>query len=150
MNDGPVTQPPRRRSFLGWLLGGWATAVAGAIGFPIARFLVPPDVPEAAALNANAGPDTALRANSGRIVPLGSTPVLLVRTPAGDLRAFSGECTHLSCNVQYRDDLQQIWCACHNGLYDLNGGNVSGPPPRPLEPFDVAVQDGDIIISRNA
>ena len=36
-----------------------------------------------------------------------------------------------------KEDLRQIWCACHNGLYDLAGRNVSGPPPRPLEVFEV-------------
>ncbi len=32
-----------------------------------------------------------------------------------------------------------IWCACHNGHYDLFGKNVAGPPPRPLEPYKVQV-----------
>ena len=50
----------------------------------------------------------------------------------GNYRALSATCTHLGCIVQYRSDLQEIWCACHNGLYDLNGRNISGPPPRPL------------------
>jgi len=150
MKDASVVEPVKRRGFLSWLLGSMATAVGAAIVFPIVRFLVPPDVPEAASLTANAGPESSLRANSGKIVPLGSVPALLIRTPTGELRAFEAECTHLSCTVQYRDDLQQIWCACHNGLYDLTGGNISGPPPRPLRPYDVAVTDGDIIITRTS
>ena len=52
--------------------------------------------------------------------------------------------------MQYRDDLREIWCACHNGHYDLHGRNVSGPPPRPLDEFAVHVQDDDIIIQRKA
>ena len=44
--------------------------------------------------------------------------------------------------MQYRSDLSQIWCACHNGHYDLNGKNVAGPPPRPLDTFVVNVARG--------
>jgi Rieske Fe-S protein len=51
--------------------------------------------------------------------------------------------------VQYKDDTRQIWCACHNGIYDLNGHNVSGPPPRPLEEYVVNVAEGDIVVSRS-
>jgi Rieske Fe-S protein len=50
--------------------------------------------------------------------------------------------------VQYRDDTHQVWCACHNGIYDLGGRNVSGPPPRPLETYDVHVRGDEIIVER--
>ena len=60
----------------------------------------------------------------------------------------SATCTHLSCTVQYRDDLHEVWCACHNGMYDLNGRNVSGPPPRPLESFEVQVRGEEIYVRR--
>ena len=49
---------------------------------------------------------------------------IIVRTAAGDYPAFSATCTHLACTVQYRAELQHIWCACHNGHYDLNGRNM--------------------------
>jgi Rieske Fe-S protein len=52
--------------------------------------------------------------------------------------------------VQYRGDLKQIWCACHNGLYDLHGRNVSGPPPRPLDEYSVNVINDEILVSRMA
>ncbi len=57
-------------------------------------------------------------------------------------------CTHLGCTVQYRPDLMQIWCACHNGHYNLNGVNVSGPPPRPLTPYAVNVLGNQIVVSK--
>lgn len=64
------------------------------------------------------------------------------------LKAFSAVCTHLECTVQYRPDMERIWCACHNGIYDLNGRNVAGPPPRPLDVFKVAVQGDDVVVSK--
>ena len=50
--------------------------------------------------------------------------------------------------MQYRADVHQVWCACHNGLYDLSGRNVSGPPPRPLESYEVHTSGEDIVVSR--
>jgi cytochrome b6-f complex iron-sulfur subunit len=137
-----------RRSLLNWILGIWSAGVLGSIVFPITRYLVPPDVPEAPTASVSAGPASTLAPNSGRIVPFGSEPAIVVRTANGELRAFAATCTHLSCTVQYREDLEHIWCACHNGHYDLNGRNISGPPPRPLEAFDADVQGDEIIISR--
>ena len=89
-----------------------------------------------------------LRPNSAKIFRFGTRPVLLLMTAEGEYRALSAVCTHLSCTVQYRNDLHQIWCACHNGLYDLNGRNISGPPPRPLDAFQVHVRGDEIVVSR--
>jgi Rieske Fe-S protein len=146
-----MTAPnPERRQVLDWLLGSWLAGVLGSVVYPVARYLVPPDVAEAAPPSVNAGKAATLLSNTGRIVPFGTQPVMVVRTSTGELRAFSATCTHLTCTVQYRSDLEHIWCACHNGHYDLNGRNIAGPPPRPLDPFDVAVQGEDIVIVRRA
>jgi nitrite reductase/ring-hydroxylating ferredoxin subunit len=132
------------------VLGTWAAGVVGSILYPIVRYLVPPDVPEAAGLSASAGSAATLAPNSARIVPFGASPVIVVRTGVGELRAFAATCTHLDCTVQYRPDLGRIWCACHNGHYDLNGRNIAGPPPQPLASFDVDLKDDEIMISRKA
>ena len=146
----PHNTSPGRRSILNWLLGLWGGGVCGAVLYPVARYLAPPEVPEAATQSVTAGSAQSLAPNSARVVPFGSRPAIVIRTAAGELRAFSATCTHLDCTVQYRPDLQRIWCACHNGQYDLNGRNVAGPPPRPLEPFDVNVKDDEIALSRRS
>jgi Rieske Fe-S protein len=139
-----------RRRFVNWLLSVSGTGVVGSIVYPVARYLAPPDIPEAAAFSVSAGSARSLMPNSGRVVPFGSQPAIVVRTATGELRAFAATCTHLACTVQYRPDLQRIWCACHDGQYDLNGRNVAGPPPRPLEPYDVNVNGDDVVISRRS
>jgi Rieske Fe-S protein len=146
----PHGPQPGRRSVLNWLLGTWSAGVVGAIVFPILRYLVPPDIPEATTLSVKAGAASTLKPNSARIVPFGSTPALVVRTTTGELRAFDGTCSHLACTVQYRPDLEHIWCACHNGHYDLNGKNIAGPPPRPLTVFEAHEQGDEITVSRKA
>lgn len=139
-----------RRGVLNWLLGLSGGGVLASIVYPVVRFLAPPDVPEAAALSVTAGSAQALPPNSARVVPFGARPAIVIRTTGGELRAFSATCTHLDCTVQDRPDLQRIWCACHNGEYDLNGRNVAGPPPRPLDRYDVDLAGDDITITRRS
>ena len=91
-----------------------------------------------------------VKPNTGQIFKFGSRPAILVRTEAGELRAFSAVCTHLNCTVQYRADLGHIWCACHNGHFDLKGQNIGGPPPRPLDAFVVNIRGTQIVVSKNA
>jgi len=72
-----------------------------------------------------------------------------------DVHAFNAICTHLDCTVKFRPDKGDIFCSCHDGIYDLNGRNVSGPPPRPLESYKVVLrgdQPGreEIVVSRES
>jgi Rieske Fe-S protein len=138
-----------RKGFVDWLLGTSVGGLILAITYPVSRYLVPPEVPESAVGSVTLGirPVDVL-ANSGQIFKFGTRPGILVRTPTGELRAFSARCTHLDCTVQYRDDLSHIWCACHNGHFDLNGRNIAGPPPEPLERYDVNLRGDQVVVSR--
>lgn len=151
MPDSGVRLPTRipRRRFLDYLTGTALATLAGAIFYPIAHFLVPPKVKEVAQGSIMAGKASVLAPNSGKIFAFAGKPAIVVRTPAGEVRAFTAICTHLACTVQYRTDLEHIWCACHNGHYDLHGQVVSGPPPRPLEEYKVTVKGDDIVVSRS-
>ena len=142
---------PARRGFVNWFLGTAAGAFLLSVLYPVSRYMNPPEVEESTATSVKLSiKPVDLKPNSGQIFKFGSRPGILVRTPAGELRAFSAVCTHLNCTVQYRQDLTQIWCACHNGHYDLNGKNVAGPPPRPLDTFAVNVRGDQIVVSKSA
>ena len=139
-----------RRSFIGWLLGGGVAASLGAFLYPVVGFVNPPAVPEAAVDEVAAGKAQDFKVNSGKIVKFGSRPVLLIRSGEAEWKAFSAVCTHLNCTVQYKEDARVIWCACHNGMYDLNGSVVSGPPPRPLDEYVVRLRGEEVFVSRRA
>jgi Rieske Fe-S protein len=139
-----------RRGIVGWLLGTGVVTSLSSFLYPVLKFVLPPETAEAAVNEASVGKVTDFKMNSGKIVKFGSTPALLVRVSETEWKAYSGICTHLNCTVQFKDNTRQIWCACHNGLYDLNGKVVSGPPPRPLEEFTVRVRGDEVIISRQA
>ena len=150
MAEGVVEHEPSRRRFVNWFLGTSAGAFLATVLYPISRYLIPPSVEESTAKSVTLPMKPAdVKPDSGLIFKFGSQPGILVRTPGGELRAFSAICTHLNCTVQYRADLSHIWCACHNGHYDLNGKNIAGPPPRPLDSYVVNVRGDQIVVGKS-
>ena len=144
----PEPHDAPRRHFVNVLLGTGLLASAASFFYPVLKYLVPPKLPDLGSSAVLAARVSELKPNTAKTFRFGTRPGLLVQTGAGEYRAMSASCTHLGCTVQYRADLREIWCACHNGLYDLNGRNVSGPPPRPLEAFDVQVRGDEIFVRR--
>ncbi len=140
-----------RRDFLNWLTGIGAIAFFGSIFYPIYKFLIPPKSGEANVSQIKL-PFTREEINAeekkAKTFKFGRSLGIIVLTSEGELKAMAATCTHLDCTVQHRPDLGIIWCSCHNGRYDLNGQNISGPPPKPLERFIVNEIDGEIFISR--
>jgi Rieske Fe-S protein len=149
MERQALTGEMGRRKFLNWFLGTSVGAFLVAVLYPVSRYLIPPRVEESTARGVTLSLKPAdIKPNSGQIFRFGSQPGILVRTPAGDLRAFSAVCTHLSCIVQYRADIGHLWCACHNGHFDLNGKNIAGPPPKPLEQYVVNTRGEQVFVGK--
>ena len=148
--ETPEKSGPPGRRWVNILLGSGLAASVVSFLYPAIRYIIPPAVAESTSRSVVAAKVDELKDNTGKIFKFGSKPALLVRTPDGAYHAYNAVCTHLNCTVQYRPDLHEIWCACHNGLYDLEGRNISGPPPRPLEMFEVHVQGEDVVVTRSA
>jgi Rieske Fe-S protein len=137
-----------RREFVAVVLKGGFLAFLGAAFYPILRYLLPPPGTEASVTSVVAARVGELTPDTGKIFRFGDKPGLLVMTDSGTYKAFSAVCTHLNCTVQYSSGSKGIFCACHNGRYDLNGQVISGPPPKPLQEFKVTQKGDDIIVSR--
>ncbi len=143
--------PVSRRRFIDWVLGTTFGGLLIAVFYPVVSYLIPPVSSESSinAVTLDIKPSD-LKANSGQIFKFGNEPGLLVRTPTGEIEAFTAVCTHLGCIVQYDPAHQDIWCPCHNGHYNLHGLNVSGPPPKPLTEYTVNVRGDQIVVSKGA
>ena len=139
-----------RRRLFDFVLGGGFLVFAGAIVYPAFRFLLPSKFASTSEGSVRVAKTSEIKRNSAKLFRFGSGVGILVRTTSGEFRAFEGTCTHLSCTVQYREDLEHIWCACHNGHFDLVGRNIQGPPPKPLQQFEVKVRGDEIFVSRKA
>lgn len=147
-----VPDSPSRRQ---WLLHSVVTGIVATLAvllYPVVRFLKPREATTSGALEVVAGRLDVLQREGSLLFNFGGKPCLVVNTPDGDLRAFSALCTHVDCTVAYRRAEGDIFCNCHNGVYDLHGRNVSGPPPRPLEEFKVTKRGNpgqeEIVVSR--
>lgn len=140
-----------RRSFVNIVLGGGALATLGSIFYPALKYLTPPPVGEANVSQVKLSftrADIEADPKKAKTFRFGRSLSIIAVNESGELKALSGTCTHLDCTVQHRPDLGIIWCACHNGRYDLDGLNISGPPPRPLEKFAVNEINGEIFVSK--
>ncbi len=128
-------------------------ALLGSVFYPIYKYVIPPPSGEANVSQVKLPfklKELQEDKTKSRLFKFGRSLGIIVITPDDKVKAFSAVCTHLSCTVQYRNDLELIWCACHNGRYDLEGRNVSGPPPRPLESYSVHVDksSGEIVVAQ--
>lgn len=141
-----------RRAFLAAAAGAAGLCYVGALGYPIYRYLASPSE---MALSASAVTEVTLK--DAQKLPLGSvlmfkfgtSPAMLIHHKDGRWVALSAVCSHLGCTVQYEPDADRIHCACHGGVYNAyTGANVSGPPPKPLKLFKVAVGDAGVEVSR--
>jgi Rieske Fe-S protein len=70
----------------------------------------------------------------------------VVRYTETDYKVFSNTCTHLSCRVNWRNPEADFHCPCHDGIFDIEGKVVSGPPPRPLYEYETKIEDGIVYI----
>jgi len=147
-NEDSQQVRPARRRLVEVLLGGGVLASVVSFFYPVLKYLVPPAVPDLGQDEVVAAAVGDLKPNGSKVFRFGSRPALLLLTAEGEYHAVSAVCTHLGCTVQYRSDMHVIWCACHNGTYGLDGRNISGPPPRPLENFQVNIRGKEIVVSR--
>ena len=153
------SEPSPRRTWLLLSLKMGIMATWVAIFYPVIRFLWPRASTTSGALEVLAPfradelkPDERGEWPARFTFNFDGKPCLVVRTREGDIKAFNALCTHVECTVEYRQTGGEIFCNCHNGVYDLNGHNVSGPPPRPLEVYKVTLRgkpgQEDILVSR--
>jgi len=144
MPKDETSKAPERRDFLGIAVAGSAGALAVALGYPVARFTEARTSPSAGP--AVVGKVEEFPLGTAKTVLVGERPVLVIRAPDGRFQAFVALCTHLRCVVGYSTERNQIECGCHKGVYSIDGQNISGPPPRPLEALEVVVRGGSVVI----
>ncbi|MCB2154643.1 Rieske (2Fe-2S) protein [bacterium] len=141
-----------RRKFVALGITAIGAVYAGAIGYPIYRYLATPAIraEEMGQVTSISLAESDMpEPGSVLMFKFGSHPAMLIHHKDGSIVSFDAICTHLGCTVQFQADQDRIYCACHGGIYDPNTGkNIAGPPPKPLTVFNVEVADGQINISR--
>ncbi len=59
---------------------------------------------------------------------------------------LSAICTHQGCEVQYRQNQNDIYCGCHSSFFTLDGQVTGGPASRPLKSYAWDLVDNTLII----
>lgn len=140
--EGPGHVP--RRDFL-LLVFGWIGTVGSLAAASLAgmRGLLPNLLNE---------PDQRFRAGKpeeygdGAVSFLAEIRTFLVREDGG-FRAMSGVCTHLGCTVNHVGSGYK--CPCHGSVFDEQGRVLSGPAPRALDSYALALtRDGRLVVDR--
>lgn len=153
-----MTEPKDRREFL-WKLGtGAGMAALAAQAMASLRSLVP---------NVSYDAPTTVKVGLPSEFPDGLKFLpdqrLFVFREGNTFHAVSAVCTHLGCTVRAEALSQsetamvegaplklthRFLCPCHGSRYTGDGGNVSGPAPRPLAWYhlSVAPDDGQLVV----
>jgi Rieske Fe-S protein len=137
-----------RRTFLNTLFGGWLFASFSGAFYALIKFAFPTlgKEPDFVVLNRKDFVDIPV--NSVKPFAWGGVPGLYFKKDDGTFMALKGVCSHMECNVAYRPNEKRFYCACHQGWFDTTGKNVAGPPPKPLQIFDVTEDGEKLIIAR--
>jgi Rieske Fe-S protein len=147
----PITD---RRSFLktAALSGGCVLLT----GIPVVSFVVSPALKEGVGKWVDFGPVEDLEPNQfnmlsyefmvkdGWLVLPQRGFVWAKADSTTDIRVFSSTCTHLACNVIWREDAQVFECPCHSGRFDPEGKPLAGPPSKPLSVLANKVEDENL------
>jgi cytochrome b6-f complex iron-sulfur subunit len=131
-----------RRSFfwtLGLSLGGLALLEYVVVAADFLRLRKRRAVGDTGSI-VRAGPVEQFEPGSVTAFPQGK--FYLARLAGGGFLALSRECTHLGCTVPWVADERRFVCPCHASAYDINGDVVSPPAPRPLDLFEVRIENG--------
>jgi len=87
-----------------------------------------------------------IETQTGWIASTEKSSVYVLSTDGRTYIAMSNICTHLGCHIRWIVEQDQFFCPCHNGVFDISGNVVAGPPPRPLDRYDVKVENGQLYV----
>ncbi|MDH3943455.1 MAG: ubiquinol-cytochrome c reductase iron-sulfur subunit [Anaerolineae bacterium] len=87
-----------------------------------------------------------LERQTGWIITEKELSVYILTDNGRDFVAMSNLCTHLGCRVRWIGDQETFFCPCHNASFDQAGEVLDGPPPAPLDRFEVKVEEDQIYV----
>jgi len=135
-----------RRRFLSQAVMGFGMLFGlGLLGLRFVQFLIPSQRSkeyEPVFL----GEEKSIPANEAMAMELSGQKLLVLKTDQGVV-AFSRRCTDLGCLVSWDKRREQFVCPCHQGIYDKTGLNIAGPPPRPLDRFEIVKRGEQLYVN---
>ncbi len=157
-----MLQDLTRRSFYGFCINLFGTAMAAVVAIPAATYLlIKPkssasndliEIADAQALPVGRPQEvlfTRTRTDGWKKVQE-KTSAWLVKNNAGQITAFAPTCTHLGCAYHWEADSKCFICPCHDSVFDVSGNVKSGPAPRPLDRLFAQIDNGKVLVNPNS
>lgn len=147
----------RRRFHLGVIYGLWSLIVTAIAGPAAIYLLLPPkakkqsdwvDAGDVAQLQPSTPEEFVfrrLRVDGWKVTSEKST-AWVVKDGDQQVTAFAPQCTHLGCAYHWDENNKNFLCPCHTSTFDISGKVLSGPAPRPLDRYEVKVEDGKLLL----
>ena len=148
-----------RRGFLSVASIAIGGLISAGVGIPAVAYIIGPALSNDRENNwirlgstskVELGTPTLFKANveraTGWVVEEDQLSAYVLTDTGRDFIAMSNICTHLGCRVRWIADSDQFYCPCHVGIFDREGNVVAGPPPRPLDRYEVKVEDDQLFI----
>ena len=155
------TAQTNRRGFLGiatWSIGG---LISFMMGIPAIAYIVGPALSKnedstwkrlGSIIKVELGTPTLFKVKmehqTGWILADETHSIYILTDDGREFIAMSNICTHLGCRVRWITDREQFLSPCHAGVFDKQGYVVSGPPPRPLDRYEVKIEDDQIYVGK--
>jgi len=131
-----------RRQFLvnGWKVGG--ALLIGAAGYTAYEALRP-FASGAGGGELSVGAVGDFAPDSATYFPEGRVYVVKAK---GDLLALSPKCPHLGCHVPFCESSGRFECPCHGSIFDIGGEYITGPSPRGMDRYPIAVKGRAVVV----
>ena len=72
--------------------------------------------------------------------------VFVINQSDGEVVVFSDVCTHLSCRLGWKPEENEFYCPCHAATFYSDGSVKSGPPPRPMDRYEIRLEEDQLFI----
>jgi menaquinol-cytochrome c reductase iron-sulfur subunit len=147
-----------RRSFHWSVISGLWALITGALAVPAAGYLFAPprsrgetdwvDAGDISRLPVGTPEEVVFRRSrvDGWKVTSEKSTAWVIRKSAGEVVAFSPQCTHLGCAYHYSERTKEFVCPCHTSAFALDGRVLTGPAPRSLDRYEIKLQGSHLLI----
>jgi menaquinol-cytochrome c reductase iron-sulfur subunit len=148
------SNPPSRRGFFKYLVNGIGATIAAILAIPLGGFYALPALKKAKLIWKECGAVEDFTVGEIKLVPLkplerrqwpedwGTEAAFVYRRDDGSFVVYNLHCTHVGCPVNWSPQAKRFFSPCHGGVFDADGRVLAGPPPRPLDRYEVKIENG--------
>src|SRR5262249_12035714 len=152
----PDQEFTRRTFYVSVIFGLWGLITA-ALGVPALVYLLfPPrakqqeewvEIGDAGRLQPKVPVEMTFRRSrkDGWKIVSEKTTAWVVKLADDKIVAYGPQCTHLGCAYHWDDGKHEFVCPCHSSLFAVDGKVTAGPAPRPLDRYDVKIENGKLL-----